>query len=175
MKGGEMINSIINLTIDHYERYLYMYLDKERNLASRLMKLRFSIRTEGLKFCCFSSWDFVPENICLTALGLKYIDPRKDIIGIPIVDLACFAGLIRLYDLPEATKGYQMFKEFALTRIPSILDIPEGLPPKIFFLGRVLQCFLSARFRITNKPEQARQIFSEGQAYLEKNYINMVI
>lgn len=165
--GKKMVEAIIDLIVQQYEEYIYMHLDKERTLVSRLVKLKLSIDINILKFCCFSSWDFVPENIFLTPMGLKYIDPHEGVVGIPIIDMACFAGLIRLYNLPEADEGYRMFQEFALTKIPPILHIPEELANKLFLLGRVLQCFLSTRFRLVSDPSQARQMFLEGKECLE--------
>ncbi len=151
-----------------YEKYIYMHLDKERTLAGKLASLKSSIDINKIEFCCFSSWDFVPENTFLMPEGLKYIDPHEDVTGVPIIDMACFAGLIRLYNLPMADKGYAMLQEFALTKIPLILDIPEELACKLFFLGKVLQSFLSTRFRIDSNPKQAQEIFLEGKTYLEK-------
>lgn len=166
--GGRMVESIIALVVKQYEEYIYMHLDRERALVSRLARLKSSIDVSCLDFCCFASWDFVPENVFVTPTGLKYIDPHEDVTGIPIIDMACFAGLIKLYNLPEADKGYEMFQEFALVKIPSILHIREELARKLFFIGKTLQCFLSTRFRLASHPDQAQQAFSEGKEYLEK-------
>lgn len=166
--GKRMVESIIALVIKQYEEYIYMKLDRERVLAGRLAMLKSSIDISDLEFCCFASWDFVPENVFVTHKGVKYIDPHEDVTGIPIIDMACFAGLIKLYNLPEADKGYKMFQEFALGAIPSILHIREELARKLFFLGKILQCFMSTRFRLASHPDQARRTFSEGKEYLER-------
>lgn len=167
-EGKQMVTSIIELILEQYEKYIYIHLDEGRTLESRLGALRSSVNINKIEFCCFSSWDFVPENIFLTPIGLKYIDPHEDVIGIPVIDIACFAGLMRLYGLPEADKGYAMFQEFALTKIPSILNISEKSACKLFLLGKVLQSFLSARFRINSNLIQAQKIFLEGKTCLEK-------
>ena len=167
-EGEQMISSVIAMIKELYEGHISAHLDKSRFLAERVARIESCIDLSHLDFCCFSSWDFTPENIFLTPNGLKYIDPHENVLGIPIIDMACFAGLIKVYDLPQSKEGYSMLREFALTKILSILNIPEKLAYKLFFLGRVLQCFLSAKFRVNSNLNQARKIFLEGKMFLEK-------
>jgi len=166
--GREKIISIISLVIEQYEKYLFMHMDKERQIATALHTLQSSIAVDSLSFCCFSDWDFTPEDIYLTEAGLKYSDPHDDILGVPIIDLACFSALVKLYGLPEAETGYEVLKQLALEKVPALLSIDKQLALKLFFLGRLLQRFLSARFRFEAQPEQAHALFAEGKMYLEK-------
>lgn len=166
--GKKMVSLIISMIKAQYEDHLFMSLDKNRSLAKKIATIPYCIDFGALRICCFASWDFVPENIFLTPNGLKYVDPHEDILGIPIIDLACFAGLIKLYALPQAEEGYRLLENFALTKVASLLNAPEELSLKLFYLGRILQCFLSAGFRVISDPDRAHRIFLEGKDYLEK-------
>lgn len=111
----------------------------------------------------FSSWDFTPEDVYLTKEGVKYADPHEDVVGIPIIDLACFGGVVRdAYALSGSIEGYQLLHTLALEHLDSLLEISREDAEKLFNMGRVLQCFLSARFRCESDPIKAKQLFLQG-------------
>lgn len=115
----------------------------------------------------FSSWDFTPEDVYLTADGVKYADPHEDVVGVPIIDLACFGGVVRdAYELPGAIEGYQLLHKLALEYVGPLLEISREDAERIFNMGRVLQCFLSARFRRESDPDKAKHLFSQGERIL---------
>ncbi len=159
IEGNRAIELFIKKTIELYEKYVCPKLDKNRQMFSMLQQIYLSINVYPITFCCFSNWDFTPEDVYLTNTGVKYSDPHDDVLGIPIIDMACFGGLIRLYDLPQSNEGYKEFKKFATNKVAEILHIPTCQAKKIFYLGRLFQCFMSIRFRYESDPEQVGLIF----------------
>jgi hypothetical protein len=149
-----------------YHRYLKEIYDNDSKLSHSFSHIpgRIATRT-GLR--CFASWDFTPRNVFLMANGVKYADPNSEVLGNPIVDLACFAGVVRdVHALPESTHGYASLKNLATGTVAEILAIPAEQAERIFYLGRVLQCFLGARFRIQSDPTLAKHFFEKGKTYL---------
>jgi len=168
-KGNKMVLSVIDKINEQYKKYIYGRLDNGKLLGSKLQRIdAFIDEINSIKFCCFSNWDFTPDDVYLTPAGLKYSDPHEEVLGIPIIDMACFAGVVKAHHLPEANKGYKIIEKFATDKIPAILSIPQKSAYKLFCLGRLLQCFLSIRFRIDTKPRQAKSLFVEAQRCLEK-------
>lgn len=82
--------------------------------------------------------------------------------------MACFSGVAKAYDLPGSAEGYAIIEEFATKEVSSMLHMAEKDAVKIFSLGRILQCFLSSRFRIKNDIAKAKDIFAESKIYLDK-------
>ena len=82
--------------------------------------------------------------------------------------MGSFAGLIKIYNFPEADKGYEILKKFAIEKIAKILFIPKNEAIKIFNLGRLFQCFMSARFRFESNPKSAHEAFMNSKLYIEK-------
>jgi len=169
-QGRDMVISVIDKAKEQYEKYVCRRLDQKRILGNKLQQKvdLFIAEIDNIKFCCFSNWDFTPEDVYLTPEGVKYSDPHEDVFGIPIIDMACFAGVVKAHNLPEADEGYKIIEKFAINKIPTILCVSQELAYRLFCLGRLLQCFLSIRFRIDTKPEQAKNLFAEAQKYLEK-------
>lgn len=166
--GKEMIEAVLDKIVEQYKEYLQQPLDPTSSLLDRLEFLKRFFPVDEIKFCCFSNWDFTPEDTYLLDGGLKYSDPHAEVLGIPIVDMACFAGVLIAYELFSAEKGYNLLQEFAMNRVSPILSIPKPLARRLFSLGRVLQCFLSARFRMNSNPDQAQKLFREAKKHLEK-------
>lgn len=164
----EMVFTVAKKIVEQYECCL-MPLDQERMLVSRLEMLLEFAKSLDLRLSCFSSWDFTPEDVYLTPQGVKYGDPHEDVFGIPVIDLACFAGVTRdAYRLPGSIEGYQLLHDFAISTVAQLLEVPSETAEKIFLLGRVLQCFLSARFRMVSEPERAAELFAQGREYLAR-------
>lgn len=168
IEGCRAIESLIAKTMDIYEKYVYPNLDKERLIFPSIQNISSSINTSAISFCCFSNWDFTLEDVYLTSEGVKYSDPHAEVLGIPIIDMACFGGLIKLYGLPYSDDGYEEFRKFAINRVAKILHIPAMQAKKIFYLGRLFQCFMSIRFRFEKDSKQADNIFKEAKNVLEK-------
>lgn len=167
-KGKKMIIAVINKAKEQYENYIYMHLDPSRSEAEKIDRIDYCIDISILKYYCFSNWDFTPEDVYLTPDGVRYSDPHEDILGIPIVDMACFAGVAMAYNLPGAVDGYKIMKEFAINKISFMIGVDKRSASKLFSLGRLLQCLLSARFRIKTDLLKAKVIFAEGKSYLDK-------
>lgn len=166
--GGRMVESFIDKTIGHYEQYVYPNVDNERQMSPSLKKIHLSIGASEISHYCFSNWDFTPEDVYLTSSGVRYSDPHDEIMGIPIIDMACFGGLVKLYGLPRGNEGYEEFRKFATGDVADILCIPKVQAEKIFYLGRLFQCFMSIRFRHEKNPEQAIAIFKEAKEVIER-------
>ncbi len=118
---------------------------------------------------CFASFDFTPEDVFLTDKGVRFADPPSEVIGIPIVDLACFAGVARdAYGLPGSDQGYKELETLALNVLPRILELNESPARKFFTFGRALQCALSARFRLESDPARAAALAGISRSFLQK-------
>lgn len=168
-EGKIAVLSVIDKVTEQYEVHIPKRLDKKRHWPEKLKRMRKNFETENLNFYCFSHWDFTPEDVYLTPLGLKYSDPHENIFGIPIIDLACFAGVARdAYELPGSEEGYQLLKGFSLQTISEMLHLHKDTAQRLFYLGRVLQCLLSVRFRIKSESDKAEALFDKGYEYLKK-------
>lgn len=114
---------------------------------------------------CFSTFEFKPDDLFLTEQGVKKVDPVRDNLGCPAVDLACFAGVCRdAYRLPGSHGGYRLFHRFATEKLPQIIGGSRVTLEVAFSLGRSLQCALSARFRRGPYPDQGR-LFARRSAF----------
>jgi hypothetical protein len=164
------INEIFNNIVMNYQKYLRESLDPPGRFDNLIHEVCSSSSFgQDLRLACFADWNFTPENVYLTETSFKYSDPNKDVIGIPIIDLACFAGVARdAYELPGSHAGYQILVELALKSVPEILQIPNDTAVNIFNASRVLQLFLSARFRIKNNFKKAEILFHKGINYLKQ-------
>lgn len=120
------------------------------------------------KKSCFAVFDFTPEDIYLQNGSLKYPDPKQNVRGNPIIDIACFAGVSRdVLNLSGSNDGYRMLQDFALDDVGSLFSLNREQSEKIFNLGRALQCSLSSRFRVGSEPEKARAFAMQSLEYLQ--------
>ena len=107
---------------------------------------------------CFSTFEFKPDDLFLFNGGIKKVDPVDDNLGCPAVDLGCFSGVSRdAYHLPGSRRAYPIFRRFVREELPEILGGTADHFEGIFYLGRALQCALSARFRMDSSPDQAER------------------
>lgn len=166
--GMIMVKSVLRKVKEQYDKYLQIVFDPSGDMETSLLSLNNFLSTVSLPYYCFSNWDFTPDDVYLTSEGIKYSDPHEDVTGIPIIDLACFAGVALAHELPGSVDAYNRLEKFAIQRVGGILEIEEQPAKNLFILGRLLQCFLSARFRIKEFPEQATRLFGEAKGYLEK-------
>lgn len=122
-----------------------------------------------MNFSCFASFDFTPEDVFLSTDGLKYVDPKKSLLGIPIIDMACFGGVAKdAFALPGPVEGYDILKNFAINDISSLLKIDKTTAEAIFYLGRALQMALSSRFRLKTEADKSHQFFEKSCGYCRK-------
>lgn len=118
---------------------------------------------------CFSTFDFTPEDVFVTARSVKYVDPLPENLGVPIFDLACFAGVARdAHNLPGSIEGYETLEHYACKELPSLLNLSPQAASSIFAFGRALQMSLSARFRIKTEPEKAKQFAKQSMDFLRE-------
>ena len=166
--GQTMILDVLKNINELYNDHLRKKFDPIGHLEENLNSLAHVFDNIAFSFCCFSNWDFTPDDVYLTSSGIKYSDPHEQVTGIPIIDLACFAGVAMAHGLPGSEQAYGKIESFAIHRVAGILEIDEHTARKLFFLGRILQCFLSARFRSKDFHEQSKQLFAETAIHLEK-------
>jgi len=99
-----------------------------------------------LELYCFASWDFMPGNICLTPEGVKFLDPPELVTGVPILDLACLAGVFRdVHNAPGSKEGAKHFRSFALSPLADLFCITSREADDLYVLGRLTQSLLSFR------------------------------
>lgn len=116
---------------------------------------------------CFSSFDFTPEDVFVSEAAIKYADPVTSVVGIPIIDLACFSGVARdAYQLPGSAEGHDILYSYAIEHVSSILGINSTEAIRIWHFGRALQCALSARFRIDSDEGKSMSLTQLSEDHL---------
>lgn len=95
-------------------------------------------------------------------------------VGIPIIDMACFSGVCKdAYELPGARAGYNILHRFAASAVSDIISFDHTKAEKLFVFGQALQCALSARFRINSEQAKARVLFDlscrHARSFLARN------
>jgi|GEM_PF-1731667 len=167
-RGEYLMRVVVAKIVQTYNMYIMSVFGKDARVLLVLEQLAQIMLLDCGKVFCFSNWDLTPEDVFMSHKGLKYADPHAEVIGVPMVDIGCFAGVARdAYDLPGSSDGYKTLKQFAVDIAP-ILGTSSQYSERYFYLGRVLQSFLSARFRLKNDQEKARKIFLQGVGYLNK-------
>ncbi len=117
-------------------------------------------------FACF---DFTPEDIFLLNGGLKYPDPKHQIRGLPIIDLACFAGVsLDSYELPGSQVGYQIIEDFACGTVAELFSLSESEAKRYFYLGRALQLAISSKVRIDTEFPKAQLLGEKSLEFLQR-------
>jgi hypothetical protein len=143
------------------------YLIPSGVMSKISLKLLYDIETHAPELSCFAVFDFTPEDVYLIENKIKYPDPKQEIRGVPIIDIACFAGLAKdVYHLPSSNEGYDILKKFALNEVPEILEMSRNDARIIFYYGRALQLSLSSRFRIKSETEKAKMYATKSLEYL---------
>jgi hypothetical protein len=159
-----IVESIRDRLTRQYSTYLFPVFGEDKKLMQRLANL--DCQKYHYSLVCFSSFDFTPEDVFLPPSGLKFCDPLPEVIGIPIIDLACFGGVARdVYCLPGSKEGYLLLEKFALGKVSEFLMIKEGVARAFFNLGRALQCALSSRFRLESEPEKAQSFYDMSRSF----------
>ncbi|MCG2689987.1 hypothetical protein L6252_01775 [Candidatus Parcubacteria bacterium] len=100
-RSVEFMQEMKDCLLRQYSRHLLpaMLINQEALQKVRNIDLKQYVTD---KFC-FGVWDFTPEDVFIKGPKLYYIDPPPKILGIPIVDIACFAGVARdVYNLPAS-------------------------------------------------------------------------
>ncbi|MEK7665422.1 MAG: hypothetical protein AAB337_00910 [Patescibacteria group bacterium] len=159
------IRAMRDLVVEQWAGYLADLIPP--NLVSRFRAAEFEMF--GGMCSCFSTFEFKPDDLFLTDGGVKKVDPIRDNLGCPAIDLACFAGVCRdAYRLPGANSGYRLLHTFAVEQLPQILGGSPAHLEAAFSLGRSLQCALSARFRREPYPKQGRMFATRSAFYARR-------
>ncbi len=152
-----------DLLVSQCRKYLSTMVDE--SLVNRIEQFDFG-SFDGVR-SCFSTFDFTPEDVFLTASGVKHADPLPEAIGIPVIDLACFAGVARdARALPGSVEGYEILKKYALECLPELLGLRTNDACRLFSLGRALQSAFSARFRLTKDDDHAKVLASACEDHI---------
>ncbi|HII71170.1 TPA: hypothetical protein HA265_00255 [Candidatus Woesearchaeota archaeon] len=139
-------------------------LANEGRADSRFVDMLEQFRIPEMAASTFACHDLTPEDLFLCDGQLKYPDPKAGLRGVPIVDIACFAGVCRdSYNMKGAKTAYDRMKEFALD-LSTGFGMTRVQAESLFYLGRALQASLSARFA---KYDDKRHEHNEKA----KNYI----
>lgn len=160
-----VVENLVKLIEKVYFERLTEYTDGNLKLKLQRQMLRFPT----VKKVCFSSYDFTPEDVFVTETSVKYADPKPGQLGLPIVDLACFAGVSRdAHLLPGSIAGYKLLQDYALNELPKILDLARTEAQLFFALGKVVQVGLSGYHRLVEDPMRAQAFINQGVAELEQ-------
>ncbi|MBI2642256.1 MAG: hypothetical protein HYW97_00180 [Candidatus Wildermuthbacteria bacterium] len=167
--GKQMVMVVVALVGEQYKNYLQKAFDPMRLITAQLAQLVSTFEATPLTHACFANWDFTPEDVYLQRNQVRYSDPKDSVLGLPTIDLACFAGVSRdVYHLPGSDKGYAQLERLATRQVAQLFSITQWDAEKYFALGRLLQSFLSARVRIQNDPNQAHKFYDIGCSFLLK-------
>ena len=154
-----------------YSQQLGPVLDRQGHHAPLIERVQ-KVAIEAGPLSCFASWEFAPRNVFLSDGRLKFADPNWVVTGLPIIELAMFAGMARdNMHLPGSDLGYQVIEDFAVCELSELLRIEHRDAQKTFWIGRALQCLLGARNRLSkfgNAHPQVPTLFGLGITYLEK-------
>lgn len=162
---------------DHYFGYLKELLTNQYQnhlnpfIEPEIMQMASDISFENINVqrLCFSSFDFTPEDVFVSSDGVRYADPIGEVIGVPIVDLACFAGVARdAHSLPGSNTGYKLLKDFAMTTVSTIVGIERNQALYFWNFGRALQSALSSRFRLDEDMGLAMKFLETSKGYLKR-------
>lgn len=136
---------------DFYKDYLGSSIEVIHKIKQHFL---FSVNTQT-----FSCWNFRPTNVYLNNGKIKITSPLSQLNGVPIIDLAVFAGVARdVLALPGSQQGYELLYNFATTRVATLLGIRESKAIKLFHAGRILQLLKGIKSRLLEgKPVIANE------------------
>lgn len=163
-------NIFLERMLERIRENFFQYIIPAEMASASAAHALVKIRIEELKtdYSTFGVFDFTPEDIFLTQTGVMYPDPKHEVRGNPIVDLACFSGVSRdALKLPGSVQGYDCIEQCASDAVANILHLTETQARRIFLLGRALQCSFSSRFRIEKEPELASVYADQSLKYLQ--------
>lgn len=168
-KAIESLEEIRTRLLEQYDKYLFPAFSESFDTQHIVDFEKQNLGKFLPQYSCFSTFDFTPEDVFLSSFGLKYADPQPGLLGIPAIDLACFAGVARdAYDLPGSKEGYEILKALAIYELPQIIGLDSVMCNKVFLLGRSLQCALSSRFRIGEDFQKAKILYRKSEFFLER-------
>lgn len=118
---------------------------------------------------CFSVFDFTPDNVFIFNGKIKFVDPKSLARGIPIIDLAAFAGCARdVYCLEASREGYQLLKDYSTDSLADKLNISPKNAERLWYFGRGIQSLLGAVFRIDEDAVAADKFLHNSIKYFER-------
>ena len=85
-----------------YSQQLGPVLDRQGHHAPLIERVQ-KVAIEAGPLSCFASWEFAPRNVFLSDGRLKFADPNWVVTGLPIIELAMFAGMAPGFSRPMRT------------------------------------------------------------------------
>ena len=156
------LDKLLSIALHFGDRHLQRFV---QNHTDWEWLRSFSFRDCAIPFVCFSDYDFTPDDVFLSQGRLKYVDPNAEVIGVPIIDLACFSGVCLAHDLPDAEKQIARFHDVAIQEVAPLLSIHPEDAERMYLFGRFLQTTLSACVRIDHDPKKAERFSREALAF----------
>ena len=126
--SGEARTSVFNIhrmIVEIYEQEIAPFYDETKRLQGQIYLLEQRIMAMKLRYMCFSNWDFTPDDTYLVDRKVMFSDLHDNVYGVPIIELACFSGLLKLIEAPDAESGQKLFEDFALNEVAGMLRISE--------------------------------------------------
>ncbi len=162
-----VLDRLVAILLNFGDRFL-SGLVQENEYWEALRTLSF--RKMYIPFVCFSDYDFTPDDTFLSCGKLKYVDPNAEVLGIPIIDLACFSGVCLVHNLPRAPEQLLQYREVAIREVSLLLEIEKEDAEKIYALGRLLQSTLSACVRAESEREKAEVLVKDVLYFAKQLY-----
>lgn len=169
LNSGEAQQSVLNIhrmIVEIYNQDIVPLYDETRKLQVQIYLLEHRIMAMKLRYMCFSNWDFTPDDTYIVDRKVMFSDPHDNVYGVPIIELACFSGLLKLIEAPDAESGQKLFEDFALDKVAGMLRITESDSSFIFKLARLFQTFMSIKYRRKSYPLQAQSLFGVSEQIL---------
>lgn len=131
--------------IDKISKYLRPYQSLQSHRRLNQIQ-RFIRRAPYPRTLCYSDMLMSPDDVYLTATGVQHSDLPNYVLGLPAVDLGCFASTARYeYRLPGSEQGFGILHKMAVTTLCDSLDMRVEVAESVFHLGVGIQCVLAAK------------------------------
>ncbi len=138
--------------VKHLYEDVKMHLNGSEELKHFVQGMDMNLSAQ-INFYSFSSWDFMPGNIFVNEHGIKFIDPTASVVGMPIIDLACFAGVLKdLYQRDHVEE----IRLFCHEELAKLYNLSDKNVRKIFCLGQIIQTLLHFRSISGSELENSR-------------------
>lgn len=166
-RASEFLQEMKECLLRQYSRYLLPATLIDNDSVQKVQNI--DLEKYATNRFCFGVWDFTPEDIFVKGSKIYYIDPPPKVTGVPIIDIACFAGVSRdVYRLPNSDEGYELLYNFAVNQIADLLEFNHEQAISLFLLGRAVQLALSSRFRIEEDIEKARNFAQKSVEFVQQ-------
>jgi len=166
-ENKEAIKYIINHETSYLEKFLLPNNFGNKEMVKDLNNLDFSFVNSSSTIC---TKDFTPDNVFIYNNGFKYIDPKRNIIGPPFIDLGMLGtSYDKIYQMSENKDFYNSLLSFSKSNDKQMNYVGEETE-RLFKLGSLRQYILSAKFGLfpQNNPTKVNYCINQAKKIIEE-------